>query len=215
VDLPFGQWIDALRAGIGLVPPPLIAIVLLGGPTAVWLLYHFVVQPRTARIARLRAYERTAYWVCANCRSVNDYRLVRCYRCEAEPVEEDLEVINAYPSGPRPLTPVGPGLNLGATAPATRPAPILTIEAASAVMGPVQPWDSGPEALDEEGEGEDRATLPDVAAMTEVIEAPRRRRAARQPGPIRVAPARPAVARPRRVAVAGTTRDADDDPPAA
>jgi hypothetical protein len=204
VDLPIGQWIDALRAGIGLVPPPLIAIALLGGPTAVWILYHFLVQPRTARIARLRAYERTAFWVCANCRSVNDYRLVRCYRCDAEPVAEDLEVIDAFPSGPRPLTPVGPGLNLGATAPATRPAPILSIEAVSAAMEPV-----------EESEEKDLAALPDVAAMTEVIEAPRRRRSARQPGPIRVAPSRPAVARPRRVAVAGTIPDPDDDPPAA
>jgi hypothetical protein len=204
VDVPIGEWIDALRAGIRLVPPPLIAIALLGGPTAVWLLYHFVVQPRTARIARLRAYQRTAFWVCANCRSVNDYRLVRCYRCDTEPVEEDLEVIDAFPSGPRPLTPVGPGLNLGATAPATRPAPILSIEAVSAAMEPV-----------EEPEEEDLAALRDVAAMTEVIEAPRRRRSARQPGPIRVAPSRPAVARPRRVAVAGTIPDPDDDPPAA
>jgi hypothetical protein len=204
VDVPIGEWIDALRAGIRLVPPPLMAIVLLGGPTAVWLLYHFVVQPRTVRIARLRVYERTAFWVCANCRSVNDYRLVRCYRCDAEPVAEDLEVIDAFPSGPRPLPPVGPGLNLGATAPATRPAPILSIEAVSAAMEPV-----------EESEEKDLAALPDVAAMTEVIEAPRRRRSARQPGPIRVAPSRPAVARPRRVAVAGTIPDPDDDPPAA
>ena len=40
------HWFTALRAGIGLVPPILIAIVLLGGPTAAWLLYRFVVQPR-------------------------------------------------------------------------------------------------------------------------------------------------------------------------
>jgi hypothetical protein len=208
VELPIGEWIDALRAGIELVPPPLIAIVLLGGPTAVWILYHFVVQPRAAR---MHAFDRTAFWVCANCRSVNDYRLLRCYRCEDEPVEEDLEVIEADPSGPWPLTPVGPGLNLGATEPATRPAPILTIEAASAALGSVRPWDSESEAPEEE----DRAALPDVAAMTEVIEPPRRRRSARQPAPIRVGPGRPAVARPRRVAVAGTTRDPDDDPPAA
>ncbi len=55
--------------------------------------------------------------------------------------------------------------------------------------------------------------MPDVAAMTEVIEAPARRRAARRADPGRTG--RPAVARPRRVAVAGADPDRDDDPPAA
>ena len=48
----------------------IMAIVLLGGPTASWLLYRFVVQPRTARM-RLRGIDPSAMWVCANCRSIN------------------------------------------------------------------------------------------------------------------------------------------------
>ena len=84
MQIPIAEWIDSLRAGIGLVPPALIAMVLLGGPTAAWLLYRFVVQPRTAR---QRAYERAAYWVCPHCRSVNDFRLTRCYRCDSRPAD--------------------------------------------------------------------------------------------------------------------------------
>ena len=34
------HWITALRVGVGLVPPILIAILLLGGPTGAWLLWE-------------------------------------------------------------------------------------------------------------------------------------------------------------------------------
>lgn len=199
VELPFGEWIDALRAGLGVVPPALLAMVLLAGPTALWLLYHFVVEPR---VARMRVLEMAPFWVCASCRSVNDARLAHCYRCDAEPVEDELEIIDAEPSGPTRLTPVGPGLNLGDGAPPTRPGP--------GSFPILQPHTSSLEQVFEE----DRAALPDVAAMTEVIEAPRTRRSARTPAPIPVGPGRPA-ARPRRVAVAGQSRDPDDDPSAA
>ena len=53
MQVEFEHWLAALRAGIGLVPPILIAIVLLGGPTAAWLLYRFVVQPRARRMELL------------------------------------------------------------------------------------------------------------------------------------------------------------------
>ena len=206
MQLPIGEWVESFRAGIGLVPPPLIAMVLLGGPTAAWLMYHFVVQPRAAR---MRVFEREAFWVCPSCRSVNDYRLVRCYRCDAVPVEEDLELIDAHPSGPRPLIAVGPGLNLGAPASMTRAQPIASIDTRSAELETSEPWDTESEGWAGESEEEvDRAALPDVAAMTEVIEAPRRRRSPRAPAPTRVGP------RPRRVAVAGNASD-PDDPPAA
>jgi hypothetical protein len=200
VELPFGEWIDALRAGLGVVPPALLAIVLLGGPTAFWLLYHFVVEPR---VARMRVLEMAPFWVCASCRSVNDARLARCYRCDAEPVEDELEIIDAEPSGPTRLTPVGPGLNFGAAPSPSRPGP--------GSFPILQPHTS---AFEPEFE-EDRAALPDVAAMTEVIEAPRTRRSARRPGPVPVGPGRPPAAQPRRVAVAGQSGDPDDDPSAA
>ncbi len=212
MQIPIGEWIESLRAGIGLVPPALIAMVLLSGPTAFWLLYRFVVQPRTAR---QRAFERASFWVCPNCRSVNDFRLARCYRCDSRPADADLEVVEARPWGPRRLNPVGPGLDLGGPRPLRQPRPITRIDTASPGWETVvEPWDDTGTGWDQDYE-QDRAAVPDVAAMTEVIEAPGRRRTARPPNSIPVGPGRPAVARPRRVAVAGQTSDRDDDPPAA
>jgi hypothetical protein len=212
VELPFGEWIDALRAGLGLVPPALLAMILLGGPTAFWLLYHFVVEPR---VTRMRVLELAPFWVCASCRSVNDSRLLRCYRCDAEPAEDELEIIEPEPSAPSRLAPVGPGLNLGASGVPTRPGPgsIPILKPQPSSLEPVPRWDTGSDAWDEELE-EERAALPDVAAMTEVIEVPRMRRSLRKPGPIPVGPGRPAVARPRRVAVVGQSGDPDDSPAA-
>jgi hypothetical protein len=213
VELQFGEWIDALRAGLGLVPPALLAIVLLGGPTAFWLLYHFVVEPR---VARMRVLEMAPFWVCANCRSVNDARFARCYRCDAEPAEDELEIIEPEPSGPSRLAPVGPGLSFGASGVPTRPGPgsIPILQPQPSSLESVPRWDTGSDDWDEELE-EDRVALPDVAAMTEVIEVPRMRRSVRKPGPIPVGPGRPAVARPRRVAAAGQSGDPGDDPSAA
>jgi hypothetical protein len=211
LQIPIAEWIDSLQTGIGLVPPALIAIVLLGGPTATWLLYRFVVQPRTAR---QRAFERNAYWVCPNCRSVNDFRLSRCYRCDSRPADADLEVIDAQPGAARRLMPVGPGLDLGGPRP-LRPRALSRLETQSAGWEQVvEPWVRQENGWDD-GLEEDRAAIPDVAAMTEVIEAQGRRRSARPPSSIPLGPSRPAVARPRRVAVAGQGRDTDDDPPAA
>jgi hypothetical protein len=208
VQVEFEHWITALRAGVGLVPPVLIAIVLLGGPTAAWLLYRFVVQPRTRRLSRLDA---AALWVCPNCRSVNELRLSRCYRCDASRDEADLEVIDAHPTGPIRLAPVGSGLDLGSR-PNPKPRPISQIERADEV------WveDETMEALQAQ---RDRAALPDLAAMTEVAEAPHGRRVGRPPavpvGPGRPV-SRPAVARPRRAVVAGSgpAQDPDDTPAA-
>jgi hypothetical protein len=214
VQLPIAEWIDNLRAGIGLVPPALIAMVLLGGPTAGWLLYRFFVQPRTAR---LRAFNRATLWVCPNCRSVNDLRLRRCYRCDAQPAEEDLELIEAHPSGPRRLRPVGPGLDLGGPRSRPRPRPVSRLEMPSAGWETdTSAWvKESDQAWDEDIEEVDRAALPDIAAMTEVMEAPGRRRSARPPSSMPAGPSRPAVARPRRVAVVGQSGDPDDDTPAA
>lgn len=209
VDIEY--WINALRAGIDVVPTVLIAIVLLGGPTAAWLLYRFVVQPRTMR-ARAKAASGAAMWVCPTCRSVNDLAMTRCYRCVATPNEDELEVIDANPAGPIHLTAVGPGLNLGRRD-VDGGAPIARIERAATVWIEDEMW-AELEAR------RDRAALPDVAAMTELVEAPNGRRVARAPTVIPIAPARraasgrPEVLRPRRVVAAGPGQDPDDSPAA-
>jgi hypothetical protein len=213
VQLDIGHLIDALRAGISAVPPVLIAIALLGGPTAAWLLYRFVVQPRNRR---MRGLDPSAMWVCPNCRSVNDLRLTRCYRCDSAPIDEDIEVIDTHPEGPVPMVPVGPGLNLGGSSKITQlPRPITQIGRADDVWVEDDAWN-------EADAGIDRAALPDVAAMTEVVEAPARRRANRLPASMPVTPGRatpaprPAPAQPRRAVVAGSgpVQDPDDSPAA-
>lgn len=193
-----GQLIETIRAGVGAVPPVIVAIVLLGGPTAGWLLYRFVVQPRTMRM-RMRGLDPSAMWACANCRSVNALRLSRCYRCDALPLEGELEVVDTHPAGPIRLAPVGPGLDLGGPGPpAGRSRPISHIERAPEIWAEQsdewEGWNT------EEELEQDRAVLPDLAAMTEV--------------PGRPSVTRPAVARPRRAIVVGGSRDPDDSPAA-
>lgn len=197
------HWIATLQAGLGAVPPALVAMILLGGPTAAWLLYRFVVQPRARRY---RGIDPSAMWICPSCRSVNAMQLARCYRCDA--AQADVEVIDPHPTGPIRLTPVGPGLDLGGSGRAAGgPRPITQIGRAPDVWA-VEDDNWGAEVA------EDRAALPDVAAMTEVVEAPGRRRGARPPSMPVTPPPRPAVARPRRAVVAGPSRDPDDSPAA-
>lgn len=168
-------WIEALRAGIDLVPAPIAAMILLGGPTAGWLLYRFVVQPRHSR---MRGLDPSALWVCANCRSVNAMRLERCYRCDSLPDGEDLEVIDPHPAGPVRLLPVGPGLDLGGGRGShSRPRPVTQIGRADAV------WAEDVER---------RPALREVAEMDELIEAPGYRRATRS-NQIPVGPGRPSA----------------------
>ena len=119
IDIEIGTWLQTVEAGLGLLPSAIIAAVLLGGPTAGWLLYRFVVQPRSSRY---RAMDGAAImWVCTACRSVNELRADRCYRCDREPDEADLHIIDPNLGMPIPMNlptpsatagvPVGPGPN--------------------------------------------------------------------------------------------------------
>ena len=207
VQFDLGAFIETVRAGIGMIPPVLIAIALLGGPTLGWLLYRFAVQPRTRR---MRGLDPATMWVCPSCRSVNALRNARCYRCDSPSIEEELEVIHTEPASPIRLAPVGPGLNLGGPGAAGDPRPISRIERAPEVW--VEESDEW-EGWEQEEFEEDRAAVPDLAAMTEVPEGPGRQRS-RPGGPIPVGPGRPAIAPPRRAIAAGE-RPGPDGTPAA
>lgn len=103
--------VQSLEAGIAAIPPAIIAIVLLAGPTFIWLIYRYVVQPRTSRYG---ATEDGAYWICDNCRSANALRRSHCYRCGFAPeITEDIRVIESDIDAPEitvsPGIPVGPG----------------------------------------------------------------------------------------------------------
>lgn len=96
MDIEIEAWWRSIEAGIGLLPSALIAIALLGGPSAVWLLYRFAVQPRASRY---RLTQVGALWICAGCRSANELGSSRCYRCYQELDDTQLEVIDAALGG--------------------------------------------------------------------------------------------------------------------
>jgi hypothetical protein len=93
----------------------MIAVVLLGGPTAIWLLYRFFIQPRSSRY---RARPAEPIWICMGCRSANELTSSRCYRCRREwdegrvglldPGPGELVTVALTETAPAPLTATGP-----------------------------------------------------------------------------------------------------------
>lgn len=73
--------IENVQRNLSLMPPAILAIIFLAGPTVAWLLYRFVVQPRTRRYA---ADGSDLLWICDQCRSANEVRSSRCYSCAME-----------------------------------------------------------------------------------------------------------------------------------
>lgn len=72
------QTMTAVQEAVGHVPAAVGAVVLLGGPTALWLFWRFIVQPRRSRYPIGRS---DLLWLCARCQSANEVRSSRCYRC--------------------------------------------------------------------------------------------------------------------------------------
>lgn len=107
---------DTLQRGFGQIPPIAIALVLLAGPTAALIVYRLMGVAR--RMQTSPEVEAAPLWVCHDCRSVNEFRVSRCYRCGTErDAAGELEVIVDQPAA-RPSTfetPVGsPFAALGA-----------------------------------------------------------------------------------------------------
>lgn len=223
MQVDIADWIARLQAGAATVPGALIAVFLLAGPTLGWLLYRFVVQPRTRR--RIAGPDLAAMWVCANCRSVNELRMDRCYRCDARPVEDELELIDADPAGPRRLTPVGPGLDLDAPARLAIPERTdrgvgtggsgVAAEVAG-LLGRAEPQITATRRRKRSAQAPS-AGQPRNVVQPRTAAAGTRRSVPVGPGRTdddRREAARPEVGRPRRAVVAGRSPD-PDDPPAA
>jgi hypothetical protein len=111
-------FLRALEAGIGLLPATVIAVALLGGPTAAWLLYRFFIQPRNSRY---RAAPVSAVWICSGCRSANELTSSRCYRCRREWHEGHVGIIDP---GSGELITVALAAPAPARVTATGPAPV-------------------------------------------------------------------------------------------
>ena len=93
-------FIDSVQRGFGQIPPVAIALVLLAGPTAALIGYRFIGA--ATRLQAAPEVEAAPQWVCPGCRSVNELRISRCYRCglERDPID-DLEFVVDRPA-PRP-----------------------------------------------------------------------------------------------------------------
>jgi hypothetical protein len=88
----------SLQGGLGAIPPVAIALALLAGPTAVLVVYRMIGMAR--RIRATTHAEVAPQWVCQDCRSINELRLSRCYRCGLQRDASDgIEVFLDEPSG--------------------------------------------------------------------------------------------------------------------
>jgi hypothetical protein len=141
--------VEALRQGFSEIPPVVIAIALLAGPTAAMIGYRMFHAAR-----RLRSVDETQaapYWVCHDCRSINALGHSRCYHCHEERDRQpELEVIVEQPiRAPGYFaTPVGsPFAALGQAASTIEPAPGVPVMEAHPVdpvaVGPGRPAESG------------------------------------------------------------------------
>jgi hypothetical protein len=100
--------IEAISNGISRVPSAIIAAVLLGGPTLIWILtrltYPPITKPGDAVVENL-------LWICESCRSLNEDRLETCYRCHRLRAAESVPVVvkTGGAAAPGLAIAVGPG----------------------------------------------------------------------------------------------------------
>ncbi len=110
--------VNEILAGLAKIPPGLFAAILLGGPTAIWLVLRFSNPPDDAPRPPEPVREEFL-WVCISCRSLNQELRDNCYRChrsrtdESEPGIPDLGRLPA-PASRAEIAPaigiaVGPG----------------------------------------------------------------------------------------------------------
>jgi len=92
--------IESLRRGLEAIPPVVVVLGLLGGPTAALIGYRLIGVAR--RTPASPEPEAPRFWVCHACRSVNELRLSHCYRCATERDQiGDMEIVVEQPA-PRP-----------------------------------------------------------------------------------------------------------------
>lgn len=99
---------EAILRGLEKLPYALIAVVLLGGPTAVWIIARLINPPDSATPDYMGP--ETMLWVCPSCRSLNEDRLEACYACHRlRPAEHPGMFEPAHRDAPGVGVPVGPG----------------------------------------------------------------------------------------------------------
>ena len=107
---------ESITHGVSKLPSAVVAAVILGGPTAIWLITRFVNPPDLRKKEVVAVEERL--WLCGACLSINEDRLEHCYRCnQARAAESVPVVINTGQPAPRIGVAVGPGMTDGLPSP--------------------------------------------------------------------------------------------------
>ena len=99
---------ESLQRALAQIPPVAVALGLLAGPTLLFVGYRLIGITR--RMQTGPEPEAEPFWVCHDCRSINELRHPHCYRCGvARDAGGELEVIVEQPTGPVPRfdVPVG------------------------------------------------------------------------------------------------------------
>ncbi len=108
--------IETLAHGVSKIPSAVLAAIILGGPTAIWLITRFVHPPEVVKPVEIVAQDRL--WLCGSCLSINEDRLEACYRCHRVRSAESMPVVihGGRESSPRIGVAVGPGAAEGVPA---------------------------------------------------------------------------------------------------
>jgi hypothetical protein len=102
MPIDFSGLIESLQRGLADLPTAAIVLALLAGPTAILIGYRLIRVAR--RASGSGPIQAAPLWVCPACRSVNELRLSRCYRCGVgRDATDEIEVILDQPSR-RPAT---------------------------------------------------------------------------------------------------------------
>jgi hypothetical protein len=101
---------ETVREGVSKLPSAVIAALLLGGPTAIWLITRFVNPPQVVKPVEIPVEDRL--WLCGSCLSINEDRHDHCYRCQRVRAAESMPVVihGAREGFPRIGVAVGPGM---------------------------------------------------------------------------------------------------------
>jgi hypothetical protein len=103
--------LESIMHGVSKVPSAVMAAVILGGPTAIWLITRFVHPPEVVKTVEVLTEDRL--WLCGSCLSINEDRHNQCYRCNRPRAAESVPVVIHGSAAPRIGIAVGPGLGEG------------------------------------------------------------------------------------------------------
>jgi hypothetical protein len=135
--------LNAILDGLSKIPPGILAAILLGGPTAIWLILQFG-NPPEARTTVAQVSEELL-WVCVACRSINKDLRDNCYRCHRLKTDESEPTAPGVARPPLAAPRIGIGIAVGPGRPFERPMadswlglePVVPVAAANAADEPL------------------------------------------------------------------------------